>query len=134
MMRILPSALLALLMTGCAPARLYSGPRLPKNQVAVISMPLAGAQITKIDGQPIKLSHYQFELLPGVHSVTVYDAISHVGHALAKGEDTLTFQAEAGHEYEAHASIIGDGKVVGWIRDTTLGKVVAGRDPWAEYR
>ena len=125
---------LSILITGCAPVRLYSGPRLPEDQVAVISMPIAGAQVTKVDGQPLKLNSYKFEILPGAHSITIYYSISHVGHALFEGEDTLTFHAEAGHEYRVDASIVGDGKMAGWIRDGKFGKVVAGQDPWAEYR
>lgn len=124
-MRIRNSIFLLLLVfaVGCASAHTsVRQPRLNEEQIAIISMPLAGAQIKKIDGQPITFDRYSFRVLPGMHSVTIYYAISHLDHPLYEGEDTLEFLAEAGHEYAVNASFDNQGAMTSWIHDARLKK------------
>ena len=88
---------------GCAPTvhTLYHGPKLPKDQVAILSVWSPPLYIMRLDEYkdfkrtaPFSQEH-DFELLPGVHTITIKEDIGGGG-----GEAiTLSFTVEPGLEY-----------------------------------
>lgn len=118
--KVLVSALLALVGAAVAPAasppkvfRLYVGPPLPADQVAVLSNASPKIYWESVNGARIPRNH-TVELLPGAHAVTIsYEKES-------RGTTTLTFDAEAGRSYELRAEVLKDGWRP-WVEDTSVG-------------
>ncbi len=114
---------------GLAAYKAYSGPKLPKDQVAIVTpdrfariSPVIGA----VDGQEVPKRLYMkgsVAVKPGKHTL----AVTLVNSTLSQ---TITFEAEAGHTYvlygEARGSSLAD---VFWIEDKKTKQVVAGLKP-----
>ena len=91
----------AVMVTACAPLRMYPGNRLPSGQVAVISSDVehywkGGArsvEIVSVDGE--KARETAIEILPGVHRIEVEAKWSNGW----KDKTELTFSAMAGERY-----------------------------------
>jgi len=91
----------AVMVTACAPLRMYPGNRLPPGQVAVISSDVehywkGGArsvEIVSVDGE--KARETAIEILPGVHRIEVEAKWSNGW----KDKTELTFSAMAGERY-----------------------------------
>jgi hypothetical protein len=110
----------ALISSGCTTA-LYSGPRRPREQVAVIGA--SDTLITAIDGVPISGS--KFEILPGPHSVSLRVSASRPGfmyttHIYSRGSLSVCFVAKAGREYLTRPSSDDDQTWVPQIVDTGI--------------
>ncbi len=132
-MRLLASVILALAMTGCGTFamqyhyRLYSGPLLPPEKVAVLkgSFPLV---LLRVDEKPGKNNistalstqfkayntfgnfsgspgNFRIELLPGKHKLECgYGREAFVNAKLASTMRVFDFEAEAGKTYEVRAT------------------------------
>lgn len=116
--------LAALLISGCAAnARLYSGPELPRDQIAVIeAKPMiheftaSGALFGSVDGAHVSGTVLRINVLPGTHTVDVQCSFRIKPTLLGTDFDPLTVttrhsivrqmrvplpvQVEAGHTYQ----------------------------------
>ena len=117
-------ALATLLSAGCAAnARLYSGPELPRDQVAVIeansmipNITARGALFGSVDGAHVRSTVLRVDVLPGTHTVEVqcsfrikptwlgtgFDPLTaNTRYSIVRQERSpLTVQVEAGHTYQ----------------------------------
>ena len=113
-------------LAGCGPARTYSGPRLPRDQTAVLQIRGTGSDIgmvgetrymvtiRKLNGRPYRGAKSILEVLPGTHEVEMrwhkmqvpywpgndVHADRYDWRPIANGTVTLTVEAEAGMSYE----------------------------------
>ncbi len=117
----------------------YEGNTKPYEEIAVINDSFTGsmrwdrASISAVDDETWKLSRWsmreQVEVLPGEHSVAIY-----CWHGFGPGSNvglqgrlgSVTFNAEAGHDYQVFCSV-SNGRYVRWIEDLTTGEI-AGED------
>ena len=119
--------LAALLSAGCAStARLYSGPELPRDQVAVIEanpmlpdITARGALFGGLDGVRVSGAVLRVDVLPGTHTIEVQCSfhvkptrlgtdfeplIASTRRAIVRqSRASLTVQVEAGHRYQLDA-------------------------------
>jgi hypothetical protein len=112
--------------TGCTTV-LYSGPRRPREQVAMISA--SDTLITAVDGVPISQSLGKLELLPGPHSISMRVSAARTGfmhttHIYSNGSLTVCFVAKPGREYLTRPSTDDDQTWVPMIIDTGLAYAV----------
>ena len=114
------SILLAILILwGCGPGtcRMYSGPRLPKSQVAFLHWDSA-INVILVDGRLVPRCS-RIELVPGDHDIQV----GYSSSGLRSRQDQLVnFAAEAGHRYRINYSIDSGSDLMHWnvwIKDTT---------------
>ncbi len=129
--------LLAILIAGgygCATSRMYSGPGLTPDKIALVVSPL---RMMKVDGAvlPTFGSSSKIELLPGPHTVEVYYGYQkstpllfgvHRGvlpeYEYYEKSLSVSVAAEAGHEYRVRFSIDSPPEVETlkvWIEDIT---------------
>jgi len=96
------------------PYKAYSGPELPTDRVAVLSLNPRGDLITfsAVDGAEIEETQHDILVLPGQRAVLVraYNDSSIFGkHLLDPDEGTFSFEAVAGHSYTVRAERAGGG-------------------------
>jgi hypothetical protein len=108
-----------LILWGCGPGayRMYSGPRLPKSQVALLRWDSV-INVILADGRLIPRCS-RMELFPGDHSVQV--GYSSSGFR-SRHDRLINFTAEAGHTYRISHSIDSSSELMHWnvwIEDTT---------------
>lgn len=141
--RLLGLVALILMATGCATAVTYSGPRLPREQVALmprqtafIQLPLWSivVSVKEIDGRALSATETKIEFLPGPHVVRLVWIRSGPWWAqlfttFRAGPETINFQAETGHSYRLRGQKIEGGSWTGWIEDEATGAVVGGTKP-----
>ena len=98
---------IALLMSaGCVSYQSYSGPALPRNQIAILKLEHApdSLRVSCVDGSAANL--YQgasIKLLPGKHTILFYP-FSDYGH-FSGAAATNTIIVEAGKTYVARAEV-----------------------------
>jgi len=91
---------------GCRTAQSYAGPRLTKDQVAIITAdtPLNGAPLAvllrKVDRRELGFSESSAEVLPGKHSLLVDCRIRETS---STSRHTLEVEVEAGGRYRVAA-------------------------------
>lgn len=139
MHRLVVALLLVALNSGCA-IKMYSGPSLPKERIAILYRTTNSA-INKVDGKwpGFVTTSTPIHLLPGEHTVTVhFSKPTSLGTIHSLEPINVTFDAAAGRQYE----VIAQGDATGWraaIRDRatqervdvetrTLDTTVAGRN------
>lgn len=151
---------IALVLTGCAAryTQVYSGPELPKSDVAMIAGELQGTKpwpefrewvvIRRVDGTEIDrvLGEWvtKVQVLPGQRTLEVntdydgYGTLMQVTAELFRSilNQTLTLDAQAGHEYRIRFRRTTDRTVlppttgiVYWIEDAGTGEVISGAPP-----
>jgi hypothetical protein len=108
-----------LILWGCGPGtyRMYSGPRLPKSQVALLRWDSV-INVILVDGRLVPRCS-RIELFPGDHSVQV--GYSSSGFR-SRHDRLINFTAEAGHRYRIDHSIDSSSALMHWnvwIEDTT---------------
>lgn len=100
---LLPLLTVSVLFGGCT-SRLYSGPRLPSSEVAVVAgsshywiVQATGVNIKAVDGVA---THNKVELLPGPHIIDVSFHAEELGMRYSsRGRCSIQFDASAGHTY-----------------------------------
>jgi hypothetical protein len=115
----IPAVLAGLLAAGCGAVKLYPGPRLPRDQVAVLE--IGNVILYSVDGKPVDTTG-KVEILPGVHDLRGNHNAPDYGETLM----TYTFTAEAGHRYVFDADYH-FGRHFSWrpwVKDTETGEIV----------
>ncbi len=133
----------SIFLNGCQTMQLYTGDRLPREEVAIIKTNMESwfrnTWISEIDGKPVGIMNTKVEVLPGVHTVRIKVKDSEFAQPVYVGVDTISFEAEAGHVYRV------DGKVrrveaVTWVIDeetnapVTRGRKMQLEDPKQEEK
>ncbi len=126
---IIVSLAAVVLVTGCATMQTYEGPKLRRDEVAVIKSETLGtildtAYIGEIDGKDIGFMQTKAEVLPGDHTVKVI-VTTGLGYQQYIGNKTLYLSAEAGRTYKVHGKIR-RGDTWAWITDEKTEEIVAG--------
>ncbi|HEY4485798.1 MAG TPA: hypothetical protein VI702_05720 [Nitrospiria bacterium] len=110
-----------MLIQGCGPIRMYSGPARPPEQVAILE--IGNVKLFSLDSLPVgKDGHWKLEILPGEHDLRASHNMSGFGEEVF----TYTFSAEPGHRYLFDM----DYKTVRtlyyrpWVKDLTTGNIV----------
>ncbi len=104
--------LLSVLCIACGPQKKYAGPYLPDEEISIIKPDdknFTHVFIRSIDKYELDLSDREssFAVHPGEHTL-IYEAVldyPYLDKYLFFSQD-LTFNAEAGHVYTLHASIL----------------------------
>jgi len=112
-------SLAVLILWGCGPGtyRMYSGPRLPKSQVAFLRWDSA-INVILVDGRLVPRCN-KIELFPGDHNVQV--GYSSSGFR-SRHDRLINFTAEAGHRYRISHSRDSSSELLywnAWIEDIT---------------
>jgi len=110
---------LALLSAGCGAAKMYPGPELTRDKVAILE--IQKVTVLTFDGIPPG-GKTKFQILPGEHEMR----FSHAMAGYPEQSRSYTFMAEAGHAYlfDADYKV---GRTMSWrpwIKDLTSGAVV----------
>ncbi|UCG50937.1 MAG: hypothetical protein JSW58_12150 [Candidatus Latescibacterota bacterium] len=128
--RTLGMAIFAAVAFGCGTARMYSGPGLPRDDVAVIkgSRTVAGIRIyfSAKDDEGNEQVVYKIEVPAGNRKIRIFFGTTD-GEVTGLGR-TLSFRAEGGHTYQVKG-IEEDGRVWIWIEDTYTHAIVGGEKP-----
>ena len=138
---------MALTGAGCCTMRAYTGGKRPKEAVArikgrIVAVPpfyYKSVSLAAVDGEPLRWCQNKAEVLPGKHTVSVY-AGETCGQASSQAVTPahVTFEAEAGHRYQARAGAKKDsplsryrgwGMWAAWIVDRETGATVGGEGP-----
>jgi len=112
-------SLAILILWGCGPGtyRMYSGPRLPRSQVALLRWDSV-INVIVVDGRLVPRCN-RIELFPGDHHVQV----GYSSSGFRSRQDRLAhFTAEAGHRYRISHSIDSSSEFMhwnAWIEDIT---------------
>ena len=105
---------------GCGTIQVYTGDRLPKEEVAIIKQngtrPYYIA-IKEIDGKPVSSVFRDFEILSGVHTLRINVMGSFPGFDKKENSDTISFLAESGHVYRVNGWLDEQGNAVLWVTD-----------------
>ncbi len=114
----------------CGTTKMYSGPGLPNEEVAVIkgSRTVAGIRIyfSAVDEDGNETVVYRIEVPAGRRKIRIYFGTSEgTVHGMSR---TLSFNAEGGHTYQVKG-LEHDGKVWIWIEDTYTHETVGGKKP-----
>ncbi len=103
--------MLTVLCTACGPKKLYVGPYLPDEEIAIIkpddAKTFTHVNIRAIDQYDINDRGVSFAVHPGEHTVFFEVVLDYpyLDQYLFFSQD-MTFNAEAGHIYTLHASIL----------------------------
>ena len=128
----------ALSISGCQTERMYSGPELPRHQVAVIKR--AGPIFLAVDGKRTGVLVAELEVKPGKHTVALnlmrcsfYPVVTSTGimpmsNCQGTPLEVLSFDAEAGHSYVVHGRFASGGPAY-WVVDEQTKRLVAGAKP-----
>ncbi len=111
------SVLLILWGCGSGTFRMYSGPRLPKSQVAFLKWDSA-INVILVDGKLVPRCS-RIELFPGDHDVQV--GYSNSGFR-SRRDRLIRFTAEGGHKYRIRHTIDSSSELIhwnAWIEDVT---------------
>jgi len=111
------SAILILWGCGSGTFRMYSGPRLPKSQVAFLRWDSA-INVILVDGRLVPRCS-RIELFPGDHKVQV--GYSSSGFR-SRYDRVIDFTTEAGHKYKIRHSIVSGSELMhwnAWVEDTS---------------
>jgi hypothetical protein len=95
-----------LISAGCASYQSYSGPALPRNQIAILKLErsLDSLRVSCVDGAAADLyPGASIQLLPGKHTVSFYPLIEY-GH-FSGADATYTITVKAGKTYVAWAEV-----------------------------
>lgn len=112
-------------MAGCGPIQTFDGPRLPNDQVAILTPNSLSAQIgfevLSVDGRPFKTQDSDLALMPG-ECVIALELTPNPVHTIDKSpleaardeyfdrvgarRVTIVFGAEAGHRYFLQGSML----------------------------
>jgi hypothetical protein len=114
------SAILIVWGCGSGTFRMYSGPRLPKSQVALLRWD-SDINVILVDGRFVPRCS-QIELFPGDHNVQVGYSSSELR---SRKDRLINFTAEAGHRYRVRHSIDSSSEFMhwnAWIEDITSKK------------
>jgi hypothetical protein len=100
-----------LILWGCGPGvyRMYSGPRLPKSQVALLRWDPV-INVIFVDGRLVPRCN-RIEMFPGDHNVQVGYSSSGVR---SRHDRLINFTAEAGHRYRISHSINSSSEFMHW--------------------
>jgi len=119
--RIVPVVLLglSLLAAGCGAMKMYPGPELPRDQVAVLE--IGDVTVYAFDGIPPGGKN-KLQILPGEHEIR----FSHSKAGYGEQPHTYSFAAEAGHAYLFDADYVVHRTMSWnpWIKDTASGMIV----------
>ncbi len=122
---------------GLAAYKAYSGPKLPKDQVAIVTPKTSfwssiSPVIGGVDGQKVSMRltwRGSVAVKPGKHTLAVRLESCPDGSCRAvTPHKAVSFEAEAGHTYILHGQQGIDGSVF-WIVDKKTKEVVAGQKP-----
>jgi hypothetical protein len=117
--------------------QLYTGDRLPKEEVAIIKPNMEGwfrnTWISEIDGKPVGITNKKVEVLPGIHTLRIKVKDSEFAQPVYMGVDTISFEAEAGHVYRVEGKIKRVEAVTWVIDEETNAPVTKGRKMQLEY-
>ncbi len=130
----------AFTVSGCATKKVYPGPELPREKVAIITHKFfnwgPNIRIAQVDGEQegfFKGIKYYFAVKPGKHRVEVYlrsciiiGGTSPITVCRDTPPSILSFEAEANHKYIVHGESFSNPKY--WIEDEQTRQVV-GRYP-----
>jgi hypothetical protein len=125
------------LPTSCTTSKLYKGPDLPEDEIAVIRTSatdyygvfIRGTYFTAVDGVATDIFTNQVHVLPGSHSFNVKETTA-AGCSARTEYGVIGFEAEAGHEYEIlMGGANGSQGVFIWVEDLDTGEIVAGSKP-----
>ncbi len=136
----------AVLAAGCGTMKAYDGPALPEENLAFVVVmsrldktpfQYRDTVVQSIDGRPVDsaLTVEEIAVLPGRHALTFEYQVwvepllvpALRTHAEA-GARPLTFDAQAGHVYEARSDRRG-GRLWSWVVDISTGHTVGGEKP-----
>ena len=125
------------LCAGCA-HQSYEGDTKSTEETAVINDSYTGsmrsdrAQILAVDGDSFGGARpEQVDVLPGEHSVSIYcwhGFFARDRHGLQGRVGSVSFDAQAGHEYQVFCST-SNGRYVRWITDLATDEIVGGKKP-----
>ena len=118
-----------LLLSGCGTMQAYSGPQLPKEQVAVVKSnilkhPFTTIVIAAVDGKSRSGARTNVEVLPGRHTLDLLVNVT-VWYVTVNYPASISFEAEAGKVYFVDAKIV-NGQPLVWVVDEQTNEVVAG--------
>ena len=121
----------SIFLNSCQTMQLYTGDRLPKEEVAIIKPNMEGwfrnTWISEIDGKPVGITNTKVEVLPGVHTLRIKVKDSEFALPVYMGVDTISFEAEAGHVYRVDGRIKRVEAVTWVIDEETNAPVTRGR-------
>lgn len=123
--RVLPLVVgLGLLVLGCAAIKMYPGPELPPEKVAVLE--IGNVKLFTLDGAPVELTDQKrrLQILPGEHVLRA----THNRTGFEEKIITYTFSAESGHAYrfDVDYDIQRGLSWVPWVKDSADGKIIGG--------
>jgi hypothetical protein len=117
-------------LQGCGTTKVYPGPELPDEDVAVIkgSRTVAGIRIyfSTVDKDGNDEVTYSIEVPAGKRKIRLYFGTT--DGSVQGMSRTLSFNAEGGHTYQVKG-IEHDNRVWIWIEDTYTHKTVSGEKP-----
>ena len=127
--------IVVLMAFSCATSKMYDGPELPREKVAVLKGSTGGifgnaAGIATVDGRSTGFNDMQVTVLPGKRTLDI-EVIYCEGYPVQVCHEVpsvLSFEAEAGHTYIAKGKIV-SGVANVWLEDAETGEVVAGYEP-----
>lgn len=104
--------LISFISFGCAltaPAKLYEGEQLMRDQVSVLNISSQNVRLREIDSQPIKtLKRHKFQILPGEHTLK----FTYGGKPFSQPKVIeMSFNAEAGQVYIVYDAVLHDVKI-----------------------
>ncbi len=121
-----------LVVGGCA-TKTYPGPKLPREEVAVINeggFLITWATITYVDDKKREWGASYIEVLPGEHTLYVKVTYAPLMQPSSVGIGVITFEAEAGHTYIVYGELDEKtGRADIWIIDEETEQIVAGHKP-----
>ena len=110
---------------GCGPARMYSGPPRPPDQVAILE--IGNVKLFAMDSLPVgKAGGGRIEILPGEHDLRASHNMSGFGEEVF----TYTFTAEPGHRYlfDMDYKTVRTLHYRPWVKDLATGNIVGSKN------
>ncbi len=110
-----------LLAVGCGAVKMYPGPELTRDKIAVLEV--GNVTLYTLDGEAVRLANRsKLQILPGEHVMRV----SHNMAGYPEQAMTYTFTAEAGHAYlfDADYEIQRTLSWRPWVKDSASGNIV----------
>ncbi len=124
-----------LIVSSCTTKKMYEGPQLPSDKVAIIKSGSGGifgptVKIVYVDERSPGFNDIQLAVLPGKHTLEIA-VIRGFEFTWIQSAGVLYFEAEAGHTYivKVEKFFLYGSPIAAWLEDAETGEVVAGRKP-----